>query len=109
MTIKKTIELLKQKKENDNLLQQTLDENSIVLMTTKDCVYCKDAKKFLKQKKQEYKEIVYTPLMNDMFFKKYKKKYPYVPRVMIDQKFIGGFKELKEYFTTTKSKKDPLK
>lgn len=78
-------------------LSQAIQNNKIVIMTIPNCSYCVKAKEFLKKKKKVFKEILYTSELDEEFWKKYKKKYPFVPRIIIDQEFIGGFLELKDY------------
>lgn len=78
-------------------LSQAIQDNKIVIMTIPNCSYCVKAKDFLKKKKKVFKELLYTSELDEQFWKKYKKKYPFVPRIIIDQEFIGGFLELKDY------------
>lgn len=76
-----------------NSFEKSIESYPLVLMTNSSCPYCSDAKTLLETKKIDYKEINYSPLMEKYFEKKFK-KYPYVPRVFLNGKFIGGFHEL---------------
>jgi len=85
--------------------EKITNDNSIVLISIPNCSYCVKAKEFLKKNKQKFKEVLYDKNLEEEFWKQYKKKYPYVPRVIIDKKFIGGFMELKEFdFKNVKTK-----
>ena len=66
-------------------------------------------KRFFKKKKKVFKELLYTSELDEEFWKKYKKKYPFVPRIIIDQEFIGGFLELKDYKKEKPEKEDKAK
>jgi glutaredoxin len=90
-------------------LHQAIQDNKIVIMTIPNCSYCIKAKDFLKKKKKVFKELLYTSELDEEFWKKYKKKYPFVPRIIIDQEFIGGFLELKDYKKEKPEKKDKAK
>ena len=76
-----------------NSFEKSIDSYPLIIMTTTNCPYCIKAKKLLKTNQIDYKEINYSPLMNKYFIKKYK-DYPYVPRVISNKKFIGGYNEL---------------
>lgn len=85
--------------------EKITNDNFIVLISIPNCSYCVKAKEFLKKNKQKFKEVLYDTNLEEDFWKQYKKKYPYVPRVIIDKKFIGGFTELKEFdFKNIKTK-----
>ena len=90
-------------------LHQAIQDNKIVIMTIPNCSYCIKAKDFLKKKKKVFKELLYTSELDEEFWKKYKKKYPFVPRIIIDQEFIGGFLELKDYKKEKPEKEDKAK
>ena len=90
-------------------LHQAIQDNKIVIMTIPNCSYCIKAKDFLKKKKRVFKELLYTSELDEEFWKKYKKKYPFVPRIIIDQEFIGGFLELKDYKKEKPEKEDKAK
>lgn len=90
-------------------LHEAIQDNKIVIMTIPNCSYCIKAKEFLKKKKKAFKELLYTSELDEEFWKKYKKKYPFVPRIMIDQEFIGGFLELKDYKKEKPEKEDKAK
>lgn len=90
-------------------LHQAIQDNKIVIMTIPNCSYCIKAKDFLKKKKKVFKELLYTSELDEEFWKKYKKKYPFVPRIIIDQEFIGGFLELKDYKKEKPDKEDKAK
>lgn len=90
-------------------LHEAIQDNKIVIMTIPNCSYCIKAKDFLKKKKKVFKELLYTSELDEQFWKKYKKKYPFVPRIIIDQEFIGGFLELKDYKKEKPEKEDKAK
>lgn len=90
-------------------LHQAIQDNKIVIMTIPNCSYCIKAKDFLKKKKKVFKELLYTSELDEEFWKKYKKKYPFVPRIIIDQEFIGGFLELKDYKKEKPDQEDKAK
>lgn len=76
-----------------NSFEKCIETYPLILMTTSSCPYCIKAKDLLKEKKIDYKEITFSPLM-DKYFKKTFKEYPYVPRIILNGKFIGGYNEL---------------
>lgn len=80
-----------------NILDDTIKKNAIVLISIPNCSYCVKAKEYLKKLKYKFKELLYTSKLDEEFWQKFKKKYPFVPRVIINKKFIGGFSELKDY------------
>jgi glutaredoxin 3 len=70
-----------------------------LLYTQDACPYCLDAKKILDKKNISYKEINVKYENRNNIFKKLEKKtngYKYFPIIFKKNKFVGGFKELKE-------------
>lgn len=70
----------------------------VTLYTTKTCMYCNLAKNLLIEKKIHFHEINIESDLN--IFKELIKKtnHKTVPQIFIDEKFIGGYTELCEYF-----------
>lgn len=72
----------------------------IKIYTLSSCVYCLLSKELLIEKKILFDEI---NLENNMLlFEELKEKYNYskVPIILINEKFIGGYKELNEYLSS---------
>ena len=69
----------------------------IKILTTNDCTFCLLAKKLLENRNLKYEEIKLEK--NIQMFKKIKIKYNYhtVPIIFINEKFIGGYNELKKF------------
>jgi len=68
----------------------------------KECPWCIRAKELLNEKHYEFKEIVVGEgISRDDFILKFwpnaKNPRPTVPRIMINDKIVGGFEELKEW------------
>ena len=62
------------------------------------CVYCESAKGFLENQKHEYKETV---VGQDITREQLMERFPTArsfPVVVIDDRPIGGFQQLKDYF-----------
>lgn len=70
----------------------------IKIYTLSTCVYCLLSKNLLKEKNIIFEEINLEE--NIDIFEDLKNRYNYskVPMIFIDDKFIGGYQELKEYF-----------
>ena len=67
--------------------------------TKKVCPFCNMAKTLLKNKGYEYEEINVEEEGFDFEALKEKTKQMTVPQIFEDDKFIGGFSELKTYFS----------
>ena len=67
--------------------------------TKKVCPFCNMAKTLLKNKGYEYEEINVEEEGFDFEALKEKTKQMTVPQIFEDDKFIGGFDELKTYFS----------
>ena len=76
-----------------NSFEKSIETYPLLIMTTSTCPYCIKAKELLESKKIDYKEIKSSPLMDKYFSEKFK-DYPYVPRIILNGKFIGGYNEL---------------
>ena len=64
------------------------------------CQYCSKAKDLLERLGYEYTEKVVTKDISlEEFFKELGKTVRTIPQIVIDDKHIGGFNELTEYFT----------
>ena len=79
----------------ENIFDKTIRMNSIIIMTSDGCGFCDKIKDILHIHKIPFKEIPYSTLMDKYFIKKYG-KYNYVPRVILNQEFIGGYNELED-------------
>ena len=74
-----------------------------VKVYTKDpCPFCNMAKTLLKSKNIDYSEIDVSAKDFDFDELKEKTKHKTVPQIFIDDKFIGGFDELKNHLTNVK-------
>ena len=74
-----------------------------VKVYTKDhCPFCNMAKTLLKSKNINYSEIDVSAKDFDFDGLKEKTKHKTVPQIFIDEKFIGGFTELKQHLTNVK-------
>ena len=72
---------------------------SIIVYSKPSCVYCDKAKSLLKRLGYEYKEkIVTKDLSLEQLFEALGKQVRTIPQIVIDEKHIGGYNELKEYF-----------
>ena len=72
---------------------------SIIVYSKPSCVYCDKAKSLLKQLGYEYEEkIVTKDLTLEQLFEALGKQVRTIPQIVIDEKHIGGYNELKEYF-----------
>lgn len=79
----------------ENIFEKTIKLHPIIIMTSDGCGFCDKIKDILNENKIKFKEIPYSTLMDKYFIKKFK-EYNYVPRVIINQKFIGGYNELED-------------
>ena len=62
------------------------------------CVYCESAKGFLETRKHEYKEtIVGQDITREQLLERFPTARTF-PVVVIDDRPIGGFQQLKDYF-----------
>ena len=72
---------------------------SIIVYSKPSCVYCDKAKSLLKRLGYEYEEkIVTKDLSLEQLFEALGKQVRTKPQIDIDEKHIGGYNELKEYF-----------
>jgi len=71
---------------------------NVKIYTTNACIYCKLAKKILTDKNIQFEEIDVEK--NIKIFKEIIKEtnYKTVPQIFINNKFIGGYEDLKIYF-----------
>ena len=91
-----------------NSFEKSIETYPLVMMTTSSCPYCIKAKDLLNEKKIDFKEINSSPLMDKYFNEKFK-DYPYVPRIILNGKFIGGYNELEIKLKKDEKKKKPMK
>ena len=78
-----------------NIFDKTLRLYPIIIITNDGCGFCDRIKDILNENKIKFKEIPYSTLMDKYFIKKFG-EYNYVPRVIINKEFIGGFNELED-------------
>ncbi len=72
---------------------------SIIVYSKPSCVYCDKAKSLLKRLGYEYEEkIVTKDITLEQLFEALGKQVRTIPQIVIDEKHIGGYNELKEYF-----------
>ena len=72
---------------------------SIIVYSKPSCVYCDKAKSLLTRLGYEYEEkIVTKDLSLQELFEALGKQVRTIPQIVIDEKHIGGYNELKEYF-----------
>ena len=72
---------------------------SIIVYSKPSCVYCDKAKSLLTRLGYEYEEKVVTKdLSLQELFEALGKPVRTIPQIVIDEKHIGGYNELKEYF-----------
>ena len=71
---------------------------TIKVYTQPVCSYCTSAKKLLESLGLEYETIQVERIGIEEFHKQIGKPVRTVPQIMIDDKLIGGFNELKEHF-----------
>ncbi len=83
-------------------------KKGIVLVTKPGCTFCDDCIKFLKQKKRAFKKITTNDAIEACFTKSFH-AYPYVPKVVINDSFIGGYDELQKYFVKKKKRTNNIK
>tara|TARA_B110001454_G_scaffold156341_1_gene145595 strand:- start:61 stop:348 length:288 start_codon:yes stop_codon:yes gene_type:complete len=71
----------------------------IVVYSKPACQYCDKAKALLTQLSYSYTEKVVTKDISlEELFKELGKTVRTIPQIVIDDKHIGGFNELREYF-----------
>lgn len=68
---------------------------NIKIYTINNCIFCKLAKDLLKKNNIKYDETI---INNDNIFEelKEKTKHKTLPQIFINEKFIGGYMELKK-------------
>ena len=74
--------------------------NNIVIYSKPNCVYCEKSKHLIKTLGLEYTEKMFgkdftTP---DQLFEAVGKQVRTMPQILIDDKHVGGYNELVEYF-----------
>ena len=71
----------------------------VIVYSKPACQFCDKAKALLTQLKIEYKEKVVTKDISlEELFEELGKTVRTIPQIVIDDKHIGGFNELREYF-----------
>ena len=72
---------------------------AIIVYSKPACVYCEKAKALLTRLGLEYTEkVVSKDLSLEELFKELGKQVRTIPQIVIDEKLIGGYNELIEYF-----------
>lgn len=94
-------------KKNKNTLERKIPVNGILLIEDPSCSVCKQSKELLKTKDVPFKKVQTNKDIEEYFLKKYKKKYPYVPKVIVDNKFIGGHEDLVRFLKNEYKEKIP--
>ena len=77
------------------------NNNNIILYTKDNCVFCEKAKALLKGLDLKYTEQKYGKDFNspEQLYKAIGKQVRTMPQIMIDEKLIGGYNQLVEYYT----------
>lgn len=70
----------------------------IQIYSINNCGYCEAAKSFLKSKGLAFSEINITDDIQKRHELVEKTNHRTMPQIFIDDKFIGGYTELKEFF-----------
>ena len=71
----------------------------VIVYSKPNCQFCDKAKALLERLGYEYTEKVVTKDISlEEFFKELGKTVRTIPQIVIDDKHIGGFNELTEYF-----------
>ena len=92
----------------ENIFEKTVRLYPIIIMTNDGCGFCDKIKDILNENKINFKEIPYSTLMDKYFIKKFG-EYNYVPRVIINEEFIGGFNELEDKINNKEKKEGKKK
>lgn len=76
------------------------NNNNIVVYTKDNCIYCEKAKALLKGldlkfKEQKYGKDFKTP---EELYKLVGKQVRTMPQIVVDEKLLGGYNQLVEYF-----------
>ena len=72
---------------------------AIIVYSKPACVYCNKAKALLTRLGLEYTEkVVSKDLSLEELFKELGKQVRTIPQIVIDEKLIGGYNEIIEYF-----------
>ena len=72
---------------------------AIIVYSKPACVYCEKAKALLTRLRLEYTvKVVSKDLSLEELFKELGKQVRTIPQIVIDEKHIGGYNELIEYF-----------
>lgn len=82
--------------ETQNSIQRILNANKILLLTSIGCPACVDAKKLLDKNNFAFHSIDISKEENEKYFHCIYDitKSHYVPQVFINNKYIGGYREL---------------
>lgn len=77
---------------------------NVEIYTINDCIFCQLAKELLKKKNIKYNEIIITSDNNILDKLKDKTKHKTLPQIFINNKFIGGYMELKKIIENNETK-----
>ncbi len=77
---------------------------NVEIYTINDCIFCQLAKELLKKKNIKYNEIIITSDNNILDKLKDKTKHKTLPQIFINNKFIGGYMELKKIIKNNETK-----
>ncbi len=95
------------RKISKNTLEKILPVKGIFVIEDRTCSVCKKSKELLTSKNISFKKVQTNNDIEDYFQKKYKKKYPYVPKIIVDNKFIGGYEDLVRFLKNEYKEKTP--
>ena len=84
-------------------IQDNIKEGKVKIYTRDNCAYCTNAKNLLVDKGYLYQEIKVENENTESVKESLKDKtnsYDYYPIIFVDNVFLGGYKELKDYKDT---------
>jgi|SaaInlV_100m_DNA_2_1039680.scaffolds.fasta_scaffold02730_3 glutaredoxin len=85
-------------KSSDSNIEKIISENNITIIGKSNCPYCIKAKSELDDRHhKDYKYVEYNKDFKDKLLE-LNNNYEKVPMIFIDNKFIGGYNEMKEFF-----------
>ena len=82
--------------ESKKIFNEFLQKNKIAVMSTVGCPACVDAKNLLKKHSFDYSELDLTSSENEKLFNCLYDvtRSHYVPQIFINNKYVGGYREL---------------
>jgi len=76
--------------------------NKVLIYTIKNCPYCEAAKELLKQKNIQFEQIDLTSDEDKRLELVKKTGHKTMPQIFFDEKFIGGYTDLKKHLEENK-------